>query len=152
MVGGVVVGLVCNVLAWWDLRTVLRWQGFRMAGWGRGGACMPRWGSCAVGWRRGGTCAPRWGGTVVRFSRSGLALKSGLHTVLGQRRNSVVARLAHHDRVVAADLRVAKGGGGGHSLRMATWRWWGLARLEGWDMGVGIMWWRGGGLRTQRVG
>ncbi len=31
------------------------------------------------------------------------------------------------------------------------WRWRGLARLEGQDMGVGIMWWRGGGLRTRRV-
>ena len=56
------------------------------------------------------------------------------------------------DRVVAADLPVAKGGGGGHGLRVATWRRRGLTRLEGWDMGVGIMWWRGGDLRTRHVG
>src|SRR6266702_4038926 len=124
------------------------WWGFC----GGGGGLAPWRGSCAAGWRRGGTCAPRWGGAVARFSRGGLALKSGLHAVLGQRRNSVAARLAHRDRVVAADLRVAKGGGGGHDLRVATWRRRGLARLEGWDMGVGIMWWRGGGLRTRRVG
>ncbi len=28
----------------------------------------------------------------------------------------------------------------------------GLARLEGQSMGVGIMWWRGRGMRTQHVG
>ncbi len=28
----------------------------------------------------------------------------------------------------------------------------GLARLEGQSTGVGIMWWRGGGLRTQSMG
>jgi len=55
-----------------------------------------------------------------------------------------MASLAHHDRVVAADLHVAKGGGRGHDLCAARWWWqWGLARLKGWDMGVGIMWWRG---------
>ena len=103
--------------------------------------------------RRGGTCVPRWGGAVARFSRGGLASKSGLHAVLGRRRSSVTASLAHRDRVVAADLRVAKGGGGGHDLRAARRRWRrGLARLEGRDMGVGIMWWRGGGLRSRRVG
>ncbi len=37
--------------------------------------------------------------------------------MLGRRRSSVTASLAHRDRVVAADLRVAKGGGGGHDLR-----------------------------------
>src|SRR6266702_2696516 len=152
VVGGVVAGLVRNGLAWRDLRAVLRWRGFRAAGWGRGGACTPWRGSCAAGWRRGGTCAPRWGGAVARFSRGGLALKSGLHAVLGRRRNSVTARLAHRDRVVAADLRVAKGGGGGHGLRVATWRRRGLARLEGWDMGVGIMWWRGGGVEDLACG
>ena len=131
--GGVAAGLVCNGLAWRDLSAMLRWRGFRVAGWGRGG-----------------TCVPRWGGAVARSSRGGLASKSGLHAVLGRRRSSVTASLAHRDRVVAADLRVAKGGGGGHDLRAA--RRWGLARLEGWDMGVGIMWWRGGGMRTRRVG
>ncbi len=61
--------------------------------------------------------------------------------------------LAHSDRVaVAADLHVAK-------IEVATglcvvkqrW-WWGLARLEGQGMGVGIMWWRDRGLRTWCVG
>jgi len=55
--------------------------------------------------------------------------------------------------MVAVDLHVVKGGGRGHDLRAVRWQWqWGLARLEGQDMGVGIMWWRGGGLRTQCVG
>src|SRR6266704_2791017 len=93
---------------------------------------------------------PRWGGAMARFSRGGLASKSGLHAVLGRRQSSVTASLAHRDRVVAADLRVAKGGGGGHDLRAA--RRWGLARLEGRDMGVGIMWWRGGGVEDPACG
>ncbi len=57
----------------------------------------------------GGTCAPRWGGAVARFLWGRLALKSGLHTVLGQHWSSVTASLAHHDRVVPVDLCVAKG-------------------------------------------
>ena len=81
--------------------------------------------------RRGRTCMPRWGGAMARFSRGGLASKSGLHAVLGRRQSSVTASLAHRDRVVPADLRVAKGGGGGHGLRAARRR--GLARLEGWS-------------------
>src|SRR6266702_3747216 len=99
------------------------------------------------GWRRGGACAQRVGVAglarcveVARFSRGGLGSWWGLH---------VVASLAHRDRVVPADLRVAKGGGGGHGLCAARQRWWGL---EGRDMGIGIMWWRGGGLRSRRVG
>src|SRR6266702_3824906 len=86
------------------------------------------------GWRRGGARAQR-GGAVARFSRGGLASKSGLHAVLGRRRSSVAASLAHRDRVVPADLRVAKGGGRGHGLRAARRRRWGLARLEGRDTG-----------------
>src|SRR6266702_3830516 len=121
---------------------------------------------CRGGWRRGGARVQRVGVAglercveVAGFSRGGLgsrgglASKSGLHAVLGRRRSSVTASLAHRDRMVATDLRVAKGGGGGHDLRAARRRWRrGLARLEGRDMGVGIMWWRGGGLRTRRVG
>src|SRR6266702_3700667 len=127
---------MCNGLAWRDLSAMLRWRGFRVAGWGHGG-----------------TCVPCWGGAVARSSWGGLASKSGLHTLLGQHRSSVTASLAHRDRVVAADLRVAKGGGRGHDLHAARRRWWrGLVRLEGQDIGVGIMWWRGGGLRTRRVG
>jgi len=96
---------------------------------------------------------PRWGGAMARFSRGGLASKSGLHAVLGRRQSSVTASLAHRDRVVAADLHVAKGGGGGHDLRAARRRWRrGLARLEGRDMGVGIMWWRGGGVEDPACG
>ncbi len=83
---------------------------------------------------------------MARFSWGRLALKSGLHAVLGWRQSSVMVSLAHCDRVVAVDLHVAKGGGGGHGLHAV--KWWGLARLEGWDMRVGIMWWRGRGLRT----
>ena len=83
---------------------------------------------------------------MVRFSWGGLALKLGLHAVLGWCQSSVTASLAHCDRVVAADLHVAKGGGRGHDLHTVRWQWQqGLARLEGWDMGVGIMWWRGWG-------
>src|SRR6266571_1077844 len=111
------------------------------------------------GWRRGGARAQRVGVAglarcveVARFSRGGLASKSGLHAVLGRRRSSVAASLAHRDRVVPADLRVAKGGGGGHGLRAARRRRWGLARLEGRDMGIGMRWWRGGGLRSRRLG
>ncbi len=89
---------------------------------------------------------------MARFSRGGLASKSGLYAVLGRRRSSVVASLARRDRVVAADLPVAKGGGGGHGLRAARRRRQGLARLEGQGMEVGIMWWRCGGLRTRCVG
>jgi len=66
----------------------------------------------------GGTCVLHWGGAVARFSRGGLASKLGLHTVLGWRWSSVMVSLAHHDRVVAVDLRVAKGGGRGHDLRV----------------------------------
>ncbi len=96
--------------------------------------------------RHGRTCVPCWGGAVARFSRGGLASKSGLHAVLGRCQSSVMASLVHRDRVVAADLHMVKGGGGGHDLHAAR-QWWrqGLVRLEGWDMGVGIMWWRGGG-------
>src|SRR6266702_7786018 len=85
---------------------------------------------------------------VVRFSWGRLASKSGLHAMLGRRRSSVMVSLAHRDRVVPADLHMAKGGGGGHSLWAARRRWGGLARLKGQDMGIGIMWWRGGGLRS----
>ncbi len=53
---------------------------------------------------------------MVRFLWGGLALKSGLHAVLGWHQSSVTASLAHRDRVVAADLCVAKGGGRGHNL------------------------------------
>src|SRR6266702_4675586 len=54
MAGGVMVGLLCNGLAWRDLSAVLRWQGFRAAGWGHGGACMPWRDLCAMlGWRCG---------------------------------------------------------------------------------------------------
>ncbi len=54
VVGGIAVGLVCNGLAWQDLSAVLRWQGFRMAGWGRGEACTP-WRDlhATLGWRCG---------------------------------------------------------------------------------------------------
>src|SRR6266702_4675835 len=98
---------------------------------------------CRGGWRRGGARVQRVGVAglercvdVARFSRGGLGSKSGLHAVLGRRRSSVTASLAHRDRVVAADLRVAKGGGGGHDLRAARRRWRrGLARLEGGGMG-----------------
>ncbi len=101
----------------------------------------------------GRTCVPRWGGAVVRFLWGGLASKSGLHAVLGWHQSSVTVSLVHRDRMVAVDLHVVKGGGRGHDLRAVRWQWqWGLARLEGQDMGVGIMWWRGGGLRTQCVG
>jgi len=61
-----------------------------------------------------------------------------------------VASLAWHDRVVAADLHVVKGGGGGYGLHAVRWQR--LARLEGQDMRVGIMWWRGRGLRIWHVG
>ena len=54
---------------------------------------------------------------MARFSWGRLASKLGLYAVLGWHWSSVVASLAHRDRVVAADLRVAKGGGGGHDLR-----------------------------------
>src|SRR6266702_2495770 len=111
------------------------------------------------GWRRGGARAQRVGMAgharcveVARFSRGGLGSKSGLHAVLGRRRSSVAASLAHRDRVVPADLRMAKGGGGGHGLRAARRRRWGLARLEGRDMGIGIMWGGGGGVGSRRVG
>jgi len=111
----------------------------------RGGACVRQVSArqdlhATLGWH------------VARFSRGGLASKLGLHAMLGQHRSSVMASLAHRDRVVPADLHVAEGGGGSYGLRAAR-RWqWGLARIEGRDMGIGIMWWRGGGLRSRRVG
>src|SRR6266702_8884681 len=94
----------------------------------------------------GRTCVTHWGGAVARFLQGGLALKLGLHTVLGWHRSSVTVSLVHCDRMVAADFRVVKGGGRGHDLHVVRWQWqWGLVRLEGQDMGVGIMWWRGRG-------
>ncbi len=90
--------------------------------------------------------------SVARFLWGGLASKLGLYAVLGQRRSSVMASLVRHDRVVAADLCMANRGSGGHSLCVARWRRWGLVRLEGQGMEVGIMWWRCGGLRTWHVG
>jgi len=63
------------------------------------------------------------------------------------------ADLAHSDGVaVVVDLHVAKMevAMGLHAVRQ---RWQqGLVRLEGQGTGVEIMWWRGGGLRTQRMG
>ncbi len=70
----------------------------------------------------GGTCMLCWGGTMARFSWGRLASKSGLHAVLGRHQSSIMASLVHHDRVVAADLHVAKGGGRGHDLHAARWR------------------------------
>src|SRR6266702_5096710 len=111
---------------WWGLHTVVGLMCSGLALW---------WDlHAALGW------------CMARFSQGRLALKSGLHAVLGWRRSSVVVSLAHRDRVVPADLRVVKGGGGGHGCHLARRWWWGLARLEGWDMGIGIMWWRGRGL------
>ncbi len=60
-----------------------------------------------------------WGGAMARFLQGGLVLKLGLHAVLGWCQSSVVVSLAHHERAVPADLHVAKGGGGGHSLHAA---------------------------------
>src|SRR6266702_7276777 len=54
VVGGVAAGLVHNGLAWQDLCAVLRWRGFRAAGWGHGGACTLWRGSCGGGWGGGG--------------------------------------------------------------------------------------------------
>src|SRR6266702_122795 len=118
--------------SWWGLHAV--------AGLVCGGLAPWRDLRAALGWR------------MARFLQGGLASKSGLHAVLGRRRSSVAASLAHRDRVVPADLRVAKGGGGGHGLRAVRRRQWRLTRLEGRDMGIGIMWWRGGGLRARRGG
>ncbi len=91
------------------------------------------WGLHAVAGLMCGGLAP-WqdlraalGWHVVRFLWGGLASKSGLHAVLGWCRSSVVASLVHCDRVVPADLRVAKGGGGGHGLRAVRRQRWGLA-------------------------
>jgi len=95
---------------------------------------------------------PHWGGAVARFSWGGLVSKSGLYTVLGWCQSSVVASLACHDRVVAVNLCVVKGRGRGHGLHVVRQWQWGLVRLEGQGMGVEIMWWRGGGLRTWHVG
>ena len=50
------------------------------------------------------------GWRVARFSQGRLAPKLGMHAVLGWHRSSVAASLARRDRVVAADLPVAKGG------------------------------------------
>src|SRR6266702_2072770 len=93
--------------SWWGLHAV---AGLVCSG------LAPWWDlHAALGWR------------VVRFLWGGLASKSGLHTMLGRRRSSVVASLVHCDRVVPADLRVAKGGGGGHGLRAVRRQRWGLA-------------------------
>jgi len=80
----------------------------------------------------------RWGGAMARFLQGRLASKLGLHAMLRWCRSSVVASLARCDRVVAVDLCMVKGGGRGHSLYAARQR--GLARLEGRDMRVEIMW------------
>src|SRR6266702_4480160 len=37
---GVAAGLMCNGVVWRDLSAVLGWWGFRVGGWGHGGACM----------------------------------------------------------------------------------------------------------------
>ena len=70
--GGLAAGLLCNGLAWRDLSAVLRWRGFRGAGWGRGGACTP-WRDlrAALGWRRGEVFAGRVGVEVGLARRVG---------------------------------------------------------------------------------
>ncbi len=98
--------------------------------WGGVRTCVPWQGFCGVGWHCGGAHV-WWVGTMARFSQGGLAPKLAMHAMLGQCWSSVVASLVHCDRVVAADLCMAKGGGRGHSL--CAVRWWGLARLEGWS-------------------
>ena len=74
VVGGVAAGLVRNGLAWRDLHAVLRWRGFRAAGWGRGEACTP-WRDlrAALGWRRGEVFAGRVGVEVGLACRVGTA-------------------------------------------------------------------------------
>jgi len=60
--------------------------------------------------------------------------------------------LMHSDGVeVVVHLHVVKieVATGLHAVKQ---RWQGLVRLEGWGMGVGIMWWRGGGMRTWHMG
>ncbi len=113
------------------------WQGFCVVLWWGGvavrlmcsGACVQRVGIAGLA-RRGR--AHVWQvGTMARFSQGGLVPKLGMHAMLGWCRSSVAASLARCDRVVAADLRVAKGGGGGHGLHAV--RQWGLVRLEEWS-------------------
>src|SRR6266702_1675086 len=72
------------------------------------------------GWRHG-RARVRWVGAVVGLAR---------HGEVFVRRVGVVVGLACRDKVVATDLHVAKGGGGGDGLRVARRRQ-GLARLEG---------------------
>ncbi len=91
-----------------------------MARFSRGGLAL-WWGLHAVaGWRHS-RARVRWVGAVVGLAR---------HGEVFVRRVGVVVGLARRDKVVATDLRVAKGGGGGYGLRAARRRQ-GLARLEG---------------------
>ncbi len=141
----------------WRSGTCAPWRGFRAADWRRGGACTPWRGFRGAGWRRSRACTPCWDG----------------------RRSSVAASLVRRDRVVAADLRVAKGEAevtacmrrGGGDLRglkggqrrnekkrkeinitlLACPRMgqWRRRDLRGLR---GEVRWRGGGLRTRHVG
>src|SRR6266702_3786597 len=102
--------------------------------WRRWGAGRGR-GGLVVGLLRGAVV----GGVAAGLLRNGLAWRD-LRAVLRWR-----------------GFRAAGWGRGGactpwRGLRAARRRRWGLARLEGRDMGIGIMWWRGGGLRSRRVG
>ncbi len=130
---GIIVGLMCGGLAWWDLLC-----GKVFAGWV--GVMVGL--HTVVGLMCSRTCTVHWGGAVARFLQGRLVLKLGLYAMLGWHWSIVTASLAHCDRVVAMDLHMANGGSGGHGLCAARWWWWWrLVRLEGQGMEVGIMWW-----------
>ncbi len=89
------------------------------------------WVGVVVGLACHGRACVQCVGAMARFLWGGLVLKSGMHAMLGWHWSSVMASLACYDRVVAVDLCMANGGGGGHSLHAARRQ--GLARLEGWS-------------------
>ncbi len=103
----------------WCSGTCAPWQGFHVEGWHCGGACMPWWGLCAAGWHHDEVFMGQVGAEVGHACCVGMVLEQ------------FMASLACHDRMVAADLHMVKGGGGGHGLCVVRQQ--GLVRLEGWS-------------------
>src|SRR6266702_3347841 len=144
-------GVLHAVLALWEvggggaLHSVL--------GWHHSGACAQWVGSVGVlcsmmRWHHGRACVWWVGVRLGLVCRVGMASQWGLHVA------------SQHCGWI---LHIVMGWWWWQTCMWRRWRWPGLhvvrqrqwqelLRLEGHGMGVGIMWWRGRGLRTQHMG